>query len=148
MGPPYEGLIRRVYAFTTIYISLPPPPPPPPGRKKTFYLWLYAVGHMVKDHLDSERGNPLSPLHGLQFSISRSFICTSVHTTAFVTTFMEQWVHYQGLICRLMEGDFLSDTLSRSYVSRLSKLEDRDNIVYKVRGIFSCLHSKHCNKSL
>ena len=25
----------------------------------TFYLRLYGVGHMVKDHSDSERGNPL-----------------------------------------------------------------------------------------
>ena len=30
----------------------------------TFYLRLYGVRHMVKDHLDSERGNPLPP-HGL-----------------------------------------------------------------------------------
>ena len=29
----------------------------------TFYLLLYGVGHnMVKDHTDSERGNPLLPL--------------------------------------------------------------------------------------
>ena len=38
------------------------------GRKKgnilfndalnTFYLWLYGVGHILKDHLDSERGKP------------------------------------------------------------------------------------------
>ena len=29
---------------------------------KTFYLRLYGVGHiMVKDHSDSERGNPLPP---------------------------------------------------------------------------------------
>ena len=34
-----------------------------------FYLWLYGVGHMVKDHSDSERGNPLPP-HRLLFSIS------------------------------------------------------------------------------
>ena len=27
----------------------------------TFYLQLYDVGHMVKDHSDSERGNPLPP---------------------------------------------------------------------------------------
>ena len=27
----------------------------------TFYLRLYGVGHMVKDHSDSERGNPLPP---------------------------------------------------------------------------------------
>ena len=29
----------------------------------TFYLRLYVIGHMVKDHSDSERGNPLPP-HG------------------------------------------------------------------------------------
>ena len=33
----------------------------------TFYLWLYGVRHMVKDHSDSERGNPLPP-HRLLFS--------------------------------------------------------------------------------
>ena len=43
----------------------------------TFYLRLYGVGHMVKYHSDSERGNPLPP-HGLFFPISSkgSFICT------------------------------------------------------------------------
>ena len=62
---------------------------------------------MVKDHSDSERGNPLPP-HGLLFSINSkgSFICTIptdriAHTTAFVTPVVEhrlereiaQWVH-------------------------------------------------------
>ena len=60
---------------------------------------------MVKDHTDSERGNPL-PLHGLFFPINSkgSFICTIshiAHTTAFVTPVVEnslkreiaQWVH-------------------------------------------------------
>ena len=32
-------------------------------------LRLYGVEHMVKDHSDSERGNPL-PAHGLLFPIS------------------------------------------------------------------------------
>ena len=43
----------------------------------TFYLRLYGVGHMVKDHSDSERENPLPP-HGLLFPIisKGSFICT------------------------------------------------------------------------
>ena len=27
----------------------------------TFYLRLYGVGHIVKHHSDSERGNPLPP---------------------------------------------------------------------------------------
>ena len=42
----------------------------------TFYLQLYGVIHMVKNHSDSERGNSLPP-HGLLFpSRSKgSFIC-------------------------------------------------------------------------
>ena len=32
----------------------------------TFYLRLYGVGHMLEDHSDRERGNPLPP-HGLLF---------------------------------------------------------------------------------
>ena len=48
----------------------------------TFYLRLYGVGHMVKDHSDSEKGNPLPP-HGLLFPISSkgSFICIIQQTT-------------------------------------------------------------------
>ena len=43
----------------------------------TFYLRLYGVRHMVKDHSDSEKWNPLPP-HRLLLSISSkgSFICT------------------------------------------------------------------------
>ena len=42
----------------------------------TFYLWLYGNRHMVKNHSESERGNPL-PLYGLFFPINSkgSFIC-------------------------------------------------------------------------
>ena len=32
----------------------------------TFYIQLYGVEHMVKNHSDSERGHPLPP-HGLFF---------------------------------------------------------------------------------
>ena len=35
----------------------------------TFYLRVYGVRHMVKDHSDSEKGNPLPP-HRLLFSIN------------------------------------------------------------------------------
>ena len=35
----------------------------------TFYLRLYGVRHVVKDHSDSEKGNPLPP-HRLLLSIS------------------------------------------------------------------------------
>ena len=75
------------------------------GRKDMFYLathsthlQLYGVGHMVKDHSDSERGNLLPP-HGLLFPISSkgSFICIIpqnriTHTTAFVTPAVEHWL--------------------------------------------------------
>ena len=47
----------------------------------TFYLRLYGVTHMVKDHSDSEKGNPLPP-PGLLFLINSngSFICTIPQT--------------------------------------------------------------------
>ena len=47
----------------------------------TFYLRLYGVRHMGKDHSDSEKGNPLPP-HRLLLSINSkgSFICTIPQT--------------------------------------------------------------------
>ena len=47
----------------------------------TFYLWLYGVRHMVKDHSDSEKGNLPLP-HRLLLSINSkcSFICTIPQT--------------------------------------------------------------------
>ena len=56
----------------------------------TFYLRLYGR-HMVKDHSDSEKGNPLPP-HRLLFPISSKgyFICDRIaHTTVFVTPVVE-----------------------------------------------------------
>ena len=47
----------------------------------TFYLRLYGIRHMVKDHSDSEKGNLLPP-HTLLLSINSkgSFICTIPQT--------------------------------------------------------------------
>ena len=47
----------------------------------TFYLRLYGVRHMVKDHSDREKGNPLPP-HRFILSINSkgSFICTIPQT--------------------------------------------------------------------
>ena len=47
----------------------------------TFYLRLYRFRHMVKDHSDSEKGNPLPP-HRLLLPITSkgSFICTIPQT--------------------------------------------------------------------
>ena len=47
----------------------------------TFYQRLYGVRHMVKDHSDSEKGNPLPPHRLLLFINSKgSFICIIPHT--------------------------------------------------------------------
>ena len=57
---------------------------------------------MVKDHSDSEKGNPLPP-HRLLFPISSkgSFICMIpdriIHTTAFVTPAVEHWLEREYL---------------------------------------------------
>ena len=77
----------------------------------TFYLRLYGIRHMLKDHSDSEKGN-LLPLHGLLFPISSKFffICiilqTGYNITAFVTPVIEhwlereiaEWIHHEGSI--------------------------------------------------
>ena len=64
----------------------------------TFYLRLYGFRHMVKDHSDSEKGNPLQP-HRLLFLINSkgSFICTIPQTglhipRPFVTPVVEHWL--------------------------------------------------------
>ena len=54
----------------------------------TFYLRLYGVRHMVKDHSDSERGNPLQQ----GFFYMHHPIDMIIHTTAFVTPVVEHWL--------------------------------------------------------
>ena len=44
----------------------------------TFYLRSYGIRHMVKDHSDSEKGNPLPPLFPI--NSKSSFICTIPQT--------------------------------------------------------------------
>ena len=68
----------------------------------TFYLRLYGVRHMVEDHSDSERGNPLPP-HGLLFAISSKMFFYMhhptdriTHTTAFVTPVVGHWPERQN----------------------------------------------------
>ena len=58
----------------------------------TFYLWIDGVGHMVKDHSNSERGNPLPSYELFPINSKGSFICTIPHTTAFVTPVAEHWL--------------------------------------------------------
>ena len=48
----------------------------------TFYIWLYHVEHMVTDHLDSKRRNPLPPLHGILFPSSFTRQDSTYHASA------------------------------------------------------------------
>ena len=93
-----------MYSDEHIWGARPPPPTPPPpppvpmgatamvhikreitvlfnDALNTFYLRLYGVRHMIKDHSDSEKGNPL-PTHRLLLSINSKgpFICTIPQT--------------------------------------------------------------------
>ena len=53
----------------------------------TFYLRLYGIKHIVKDHSDSKSGHPLPTLHGLFFSISKgSFKCIIPRKCFYLTT--------------------------------------------------------------
>ena len=45
----------------------------------TFSLQLYCVRHMVKDHLDSERGNLPQPVHGLLRLAAKDILYTPSH---------------------------------------------------------------------
>ena len=67
----------------------------------TFYLRLYGVRQMVKDHSDSERVNLVQELFYMHHPIDRI-----THTTAFDTPVVDhrleceiaQWVHHEGSI--------------------------------------------------
>ena len=59
----------------------------------TFYLQLNGVGHMVKNHSDSER-KPAPPLHGLFLPASDCLHPSdrTVHTMAFLIPVVEHWL--------------------------------------------------------
>ena len=86
--------------------------------KEMFYLTTDLVHFIsrymasVKDHLNSERGNPLPPLYGLLFPLinMRCFICTRQDNTyqdfcyasldVLAGTRNTYWVHHEGSIRR------------------------------------------------
>ena len=66
----------------------------------TFYLQLYSIRHIAKDHSDSEKENPFLS-HGLLSNYQQGFFYMhhadrTVHTTAFVTrTVVEHWLQQE-----------------------------------------------------
>ena len=95
-----DRLLQKQYQRRDQYVEIPELTEPPVNRSaqvwncverernvlfndalNTFYLRLYGVRHMVKDHSDSEKRSPLLP-HRLLFPINSkgSFICTIPQT--------------------------------------------------------------------
>ena len=78
------------------------------NKLNTFYLWLYGIRHIVKDHSNTDR-KPTTTTTWCTLS-KGSFICTIperiAHTMAFVIPLVEhwlkweiaQWVHHNGWI--------------------------------------------------
>ena len=67
----------------------------------TFYLRLNGVDYIVKDHSNSERGNPLQP-HGLLFPISSKvgFFFKAPSHMAFVTPVEMHWLEREIAVHR------------------------------------------------
>ena len=78
----------------------------------TFYLGLYGVRDMVKDHSDSERGNTVSPLHGLLFPTSSkvSIICTITHRGYDIphSLFHQSWKISIGPLWRINDNEWMN----------------------------------------
>ena len=56
----------------------------------TFYLQLYDVEHMVKNHSDCKTGNPAPSLDGLHFPTSKEYF---IHT--FIKPVVKHWLEWQ-----------------------------------------------------
>ena len=82
-------------------------------RLNTFYLLLYGIRHMIKDHSDSER-KPAATTWATLYKYQQGFFYMHhptdriAHTTTFVTPVVEHWleweiapwIHDKGLIWR------------------------------------------------
>ena len=104
----------------------------------TFYIRLYGVGDMVKDHSDSERGNLLSP-HGLLFPISSKGFFYMHHPTNRTTHTRKSLVGAghsseveRSLMVRWVVGSILHEVDPLSYFSFHQVLRDWCN---KGRGM-------------
>ena len=64
----------------------------------TFFVLSYSIEHMIQDHSDDEKGNPLPVLYGLLVPISNDIFYMhhptnrTPHTTTVVTRVVEHWL--------------------------------------------------------
>ena len=103
-----------------------------------FILWLYDVGHLVKDHSDRDRGNPLPP-HG--FFYMHHPTDRIAYTTAFVTPVMEHWLEREIPIWDHHEGSIRRPIApwANALTTELHLAPTSDKIVWDL----SCEHSGH-----
>ena len=114
----------------------------------TFCLRLYVVRHMVKDHSDSEKGNPLPP-HRLNFfpiNSKGSFICTIQQTGEHIPRpllppVVEHWLEREILflvyiiifnIYIYTNERMFNDTPAQKYIGRLVL----DNGRWKIENVY------------
>ena len=85
-----------------------------------FYLWLYGVGHIVKDHSDSERENPLLPLHGYSFQLAaRVLLYAPSHRQAFDTSVVEHWME------QYLSGSMMKDRCMTHHIGYTEFLQQK-----------------------
>ena len=105
----------------------------------TFYLLLYGVRHMVKDHSDSESENPLPP-HGLLFHINSNdyFICTIMKIAREETDNHQMGYSFQ-LTTRVLYFHHPTDRIAHTMAFVQTVIER-----WMEREITQCVHHEGC----
>ena len=86
----------------------------------TFYLRLYGVRLMVKNHSNNERESPLPPHGLLPISSKGSFI---THTTTFVQPVVDHWLERERITMNAVKRLIQSIFGLNSYFSHHGELE-------------------------
>ena len=94
----------------------------------TFYLQLYGIRHMVKDHSDSERGNPLPPHGSLSFRLAARVLLyalshrwDSTYHSLCCTGWSILYKYTNLLHCRIWLQNYSDSVLFQITNSRLKK---------------------------
>ena len=125
----------------------------------TFYLRLYGIKNMVKDHSDSERANPLPSTRATLFDKQKGFFYMYhptdwiIHTTTFVTPVVEHWLEREIAQWVHSVKDRSDDPshhernalTTELYISLLKKLNQRPSVY--MCNIWCLQTSKICGDS-
>ena len=121
----------------------------------TFYLWLYGVGHMVKYHTDSERGNPM-PHMGYSFWLTaRVLLYAPSHRQD--NSYHSLWYTSRGALAGTTNSSMVypmkdryddpshheQTLLSQSYISLQNQSDcERNDMLPPLHGLFILINSK------